>query len=162
MNDMNAEKQDFLRDKLVSLLRQIPSETKPLWGKMTLQQMVEHYTESVRIASGRAGVNDVVTPVEQIPRYQDFLMSDKPFRENTVNPTLPEVPAPVRNKSTEDALKELSEELLHFFSVFEANDHLVTINPVFGELNFQMNVQLLHKHALHHLRQFGITPEKAA
>lgn len=159
---MNAEKQVFLRNKLVSLLRQIPTETKPLWGQMTLQQMIEHYTDSVRIASGRAAVTEVVTPADQLPRFHDFLMSEKPFRENTVNPTLPEVPVPVRNKSTDDALNELQEELQHFFSVFEANEHLVTIHPVFGELNFQMNVQLLHKHALHHLRQFGVTPEISA
>ena len=32
---------------------------------------------------------------------------------------------------------------------------LESLNPIFGELDFNGNVQLLYKHALHHLRQFG-------
>lgn len=153
---MGAEKTEFLRHKLVALLRQIPTEKAPLWGKMTLQQMVEHFTESVRVASGRSAENRMITPEDKLPRFQEFLMSDKPFKENTLNPLLPEVPAPVRNKTVDEALTELQAEINHFFSVFDVNEHLMTLNPIFGELNFQMNVQLLYKHALHHLRQFGI------
>ncbi len=156
---MSAEKEAFLKNRLVPLLRQIPTETRPAWGKMTFQQMIEHYTDSVRIASGKITVPEVVTPEDQLPKYQQFLMSDKPFRENTLNPLMPATPAPVRNKSVEDALVELQSEIDRFFSAFEANEHLITLNPFFGELNYQMNVQLLHKHAIHHLRQFGVEVE---
>ena len=83
-------------------------------------------------------------------------MSDKPFRENTVNPLMPEIPAPVRSKSIKEALDELQSERYYFFDVFGANEHLTTTNPFFGELNYEMNVQVLHKHAAHHLRQFGV------
>ena len=151
----SAEKEYFLRHRLVPLLRQIPTETKPLWGKMTLQQMIQHYADYTRIASAKT-VIELVTPEEQIPKYQEFLMSETPFRENTSNPLMPEIPAPVRNKSNEDAIQELQTELNYFFAVFEANEHLITSNPFFGDLNYQMNVQLLHKHAVHHLRQFGV------
>jgi hypothetical protein len=159
---MSAEKDDFLKNRLVPLLRQIPTETQPQWGKMTLQQMIEHFSDSVRIASGKTGNLDIVTPEDKLPGFQEFLMSDKPFKENTMNPLMPEVPAPVRNKSMEDAMSELQTEIDHFFSVFEANEHLVTSNPFFGELNYQMNVQLLYKHALHHLKQFGVAPQALA
>ncbi len=89
-------------------------------------------------------------------KAQAFLMSDKPFKENTPNPLLPEVPPPVRNISMEEALKELETEIDFFFSVFKENNQQQTLNPFFGSLNFEQNVQLLHKHALHHLRQFGV------
>src|SRR5579875_341363 len=125
---------------------------------MTVQQMVEHFTDSVRIASGQTVHQLIITPEENLQKMQDFLMSEKPFRENTRNPLMPEVPAPVRNSSIEKALNELQSELDQFFAVFEANQHLTTRNPLFGDLNFEMNVQLLHKHALHHLRQFGSLP----
>ena len=152
---MNAEKADFLRNKLVPLLAQIPSETKPLWGKMTLQQMIEHFADSVRIASGKTVHADILTPPENLDKMRSFLESEKPFRENTANALLPETPAPVKNHSVEEALKELKEELDYFFSVFEKNNLQVTRNPFFGDLSFEQNVQLLHKHALHHLKQFG-------
>ncbi|TCZ72728.1 hypothetical protein [Flaviaesturariibacter aridisoli] len=147
----------FLKDQFVPLLQQIPSDTLPHWGKMTLQQMAEHFSDYVRIASGKTIVRELVTPADQLPRAQAFLQSDKPFKENTPNPLMPEVPAPVRHRTIGAAFAELQEELDDFVHRFEANPHLLTLNPFFGELNYQMNVQLLYKHAVHHLRQFGVT-----
>ncbi len=83
-------------------------------------------------------------------------MSEKPFRENTKNPYVPETPAPVKHTTIEAALNELQEELRYFFNVFEENKLQQTRNPFFGDLNFEQNIQLLYKHALHHLRQFGV------
>jgi hypothetical protein len=153
----NAEKAAFLKLRFVSLLKQIPSETHPQWGKMTLQQMIEHFSESVRIASGKTVHTDFIFPPEQLQKYRVFMLSEQPFKENTMNPLLPEVPAPVINVSAEEAINELQKEFNYFFSVFEKNKLQVTRSPFYGDLNYEENVHLLHKHALHHLRQFGIT-----
>jgi hypothetical protein len=152
---MHAAKAEFLRSRFVPLLQQIPSDTKAAWGKMTLQQMIEHFADSVRIASARAPHTDILTPAENLDRVRAFLESEKPFRENTPNALMPEIPAPVRNPSKEEALKELKNEIDFFFSVFEKNNLQVTRNPFFGDLNYDQNVQLLYKHAMHHLKQFG-------
>ena len=154
---MNAEKEQFLKHRFVALLKQIPSDTPPYWGKMTLQQMIEHFADSVRIASGKTVHTDIVTPEEHLQKYRDFMLSDKPFRENTPNPLMPEVPAPVQSRSAEEALKELQADIDYFFAVFEKNNLQVTRNPFFGDLNYDENVHLLYKHALHHLKQFGVT-----
>ncbi|MGN6165406.1 MAG: DinB family protein [Flavisolibacter sp.] len=156
---MNAEKEQFLRYRLVALLKQIPSDTPPQWGKMSLQQMIEHFADSVRIASGRTVHADIVTPEEHLDKMRAFMMSDKPFKENTINSLMPEVPAPVRNRSAEEAIAELQIEINDFFSTFEKERFQTTRNPFFGDLNYQENVQLLYKHALHHLKQFGVTIE---
>jgi len=153
----NAEKAEFLKHRFIPLLKQIPSDTIPQWGKMTLQQMIEHFSESVRIASGKTIHTDFVFPPEQLQKVREFMLSEKPFKENTVNPLMPEVPAPVINISTDEAINELQKEINFFFSIFEKNDLQVTRSPFFGDLNYEQNVHLLHKHALHHLRQFGIT-----
>src|SRR5687768_6709883 len=99
---MEISKADFLKNQFVALVKQIASDTLPAWGKMTLQQMIEHFTDSVRIASGKSVHLELVTPASQIQKMQEFLMSDKHFRENTLNPMLSEVPAPVRNKNAEE------------------------------------------------------------
>ena len=151
-----AEKTEFLKYRFIPLLKQIPSDTKPQWGKMTLQQMVEHFSESVRIASGKTVHIDFVFPAEQLQKNREFVLSEKPFRENTPNPLMPEAPAPVINVSTQEAINELDKEINFFFTVFEKNNLQVTRSPFFGDLNFEQNVHLLHKHALHHLRQFGV------
>lgn len=155
---MNEAKADFLRARLVPLLRELPTETPPAWGKMTVQQMIEHLAGAIRIASGVVVHTDVVTPAEHIEKWRAFLESEKPFRENTLNPMLPETPVPVSNPSKEDAIKELAEEIDVFFGAFEQARLQTTRNPIFGDLSYEQNVQLLYKHALHHLRQFGVVP----
>jgi hypothetical protein len=152
----NAEKAEFLKRRFIPLLKQLPSETSPQWGKMTLQQMIEHFSDSVRIASGKTVHTDVIFPPEQLQKVRDFVLSEKPFRENTVNPLMPEVPAPVVNPSAEEAINELQKEITFFFSVFEKNNLQVTRSPFYGDLNYEENVHLLYKHALHHLKQFGV------
>jgi len=153
---MIAAKAEFLRSRFIPLLQQIPTDTKAAWGKMTLQQMVEHFADSVRIASGKTAHTDILTPFEHLDKMRNFLESDKPFKENTKNALMPEVPAPVRNPSKDDAIKELKKELEYFFTVFEKNKLQVTRNPFFGDLNYEQNTQLLYKHALHHLKQYGV------
>jgi hypothetical protein len=156
------EKARFLQTQFVPILKSLPTETTAAWGKMTLQQMIEHFSDSVRIASGKMVHADVLTPPEHLEKMRSFLESDKPFRENTKNALMPEVPAPVRNPSKLVATNELRDELDFFFAVFEKNNLQVTRNPFFGDLNFEQNVQLLYKHAVHHLKQFGISVPAAA
>lgn len=154
---MHAEKVEFLKYRFLAVLRKIPSDRPPAWGRMTLQQMIEHFSDTIRIASGKTPVKEIITQPQQLEKMRAFAISDKPFRENTVNPLLPQTPAPVRNISINEALKELDREITYFFSVFEKNRWQVTRNPFFGDLNFEENVHLLHKHALHHLRQFDVS-----
>lgn len=156
---MNLEKENFLRTKLVKHLQQLDPSTPPHWGKMTVQQMVEHFSsDAMRIANGRLKFDAIITPPDKLQRMRDFMMSDKPFKENTKNPLLNEEPSPLRYKTVQAAIGALHEELIWFFEVFEKTPGLTTRNPLFGDLNFEQNVQLLHKHAIHHLRQFGVMP----
>jgi hypothetical protein len=153
---MIPDKEAFIKKDFIALLKNIPSDTRPNWGKMTLQQMIEHFADSMRVASGRAVVRKVLTPEANLQKMQDFIMSDKPFRENTPNALLSETPAPVRNKTIEGAVKELEAEINYFFTVFETNKLQTSRNPFFGDLTYEQNIHLLYKHARHHLRQFGV------
>lgn len=156
---MSIGKENFLRTKLVSYLQQLDPATPPKWGKMNVQQMIEHFTgDGVRNASGRLKFDKIITPPERLAGFRDFMMSDKPFKPDTVNPLLSEEPAPLHFKTVQGAIGALQQELIYFFEVFEKNPELVTLNPIFGDLNFEQNVHLLYKHALHHLRQFGVEP----
>jgi len=147
-------KRKFLKDEYTGLLGRMNPETKPAWGKMNFQQMVEHMSDSFRIANGK-DLQDCITPEEHLPKMRAFLMSDKPFRENTPNVLLPDIPPPVRFDRIEDAIGELQQEIDDFFDVFDQDKHKIITNPFFGDLDYEMWVQLLYKHAWHHLRQFG-------
>ena len=156
---MSIEKEDFLRTKLVGYLQRLDPSTPPQWGKMNVQQMIEHFTiDGLKTANGSQKYQDIITPAENLARLREFLMSEKPFRENTKNKLMNEEPAPLKHKTVQATIGELQEELIAFFDVYEKNPELVIRNPFFGDLNFEENVQLLYKHALHHLRQFGVAP----
>ena len=134
---MNFEKENFLRTKFIYLLQQLNSDTKPLWGKMNVQQMIEHFTDVMMVASGKIKL-PIVTPADKLPRLQEFMMSEKPFKENTKSPVLGEEPAPLRKRTKEAAIGKLQEELINFFEAFEKTPGLKTANPVFGELDFDI------------------------
>lgn len=146
----------FLKEKLIPLLRALPSDAKPVWGKMTVQQMIEHLIDTFRLASGRMANTTLVTPPEKLEAFRQFLMSDRPFPKGMENPLLPKDPVPVRNTTIAEALNELQTEIDFFFTVFEENNQQTTLHPYFGQLDFNMNVQAQYKHMLHHLTQFGV------
>ena len=159
---MSFEKENFLRTKLVRYLQMLDPATPPRWGKMSVQQMIEHFSgDAIRNANGRLKFDNIITSSEHLQRLQEFIMSNKPFKENTQNPLLGEEPKPLRFKTVQAAIGALQQELIYFFEAFEKNPALVIRNPIFGDLNFEQNVQLLYKHALHHLREFGVEPPEA-
>ena len=148
------QKANFLKNEYTQLLSQLPDDAPRLWGKMTVQQMIEHMSDYVRIANGKTPV-EIVTEAEKLPRLQGFLTSEKPFPENTPNILMPDEPTPANHATKDIAIAELQSELDHFFAVHEQDSAKIHKNPFFGELNYEMQVQLLHKHGTHHLRQFG-------
>ncbi len=152
---MNSSKESFLKKDFVPMLKKLNANDKGKWGIMTAQQMVEHFADAVKNASGKL-VLPVVNEGERLQKSRDFLMSDLPFQENIKNPFIPGEGIPLRKPDMETAINKLQKELDYFFEVFEKQPELKTGNAFFGDLDYKMNIQLLHKHALHHLKQFGL------
>ena len=87
---------------------------------MNVQQMIEHYAgDAVRNASGRLKYDNIMTPPENLERMREFMMSDKPFKENTKNPLMGEEPAPLRYKTVQAAIGALQQELIYFFEALK-------------------------------------------
>lgn len=154
---MPGEKLQFIQDEMFLLLQNITEETKPVWGKMNAQQMLEHVADFFNVSTEKI-VFALVTPEEHLPKYKDFLHSDKEFRENTKAPetVLGEEPLPLRKASVEAAKDHLKKSVKEFISYFNTDSEKKTMHPVFGLLNFEEWVLLHYKHVRHHLRQFGL------
>ena len=113
---MSIEKEDFLRTKLIPCLQRLDPSTPPRWGKMSVQQMIEHFSgDAVRNANGRLKFDKIVTPPENLTRMREFMMSDKPFKENTINPLLGPEPEPPHYTTVQAAIGALQQELIYFF-----------------------------------------------
>jgi hypothetical protein len=150
------EKLNFLINTFPDLLRKTPDDAPSVFGKMNLVQMIEHMSDSVRIANGKDEHQAIVTPEERIRPMQDFIRSEKDFKPNTKNILLGEEPVPARSANKEEAIRELEMELSDFVKHFHEQEGKTQRNPFFGDLDFNLWVQLLYKHAIHHLRQFNV------
>lgn len=157
MNSYIQEQEQFLRSKFVPLLFVLDVAQPALWGKMNAWQMVEHLVDFFRVSTQKLHF-PLVSPQEHLPKLKAFLLSDKPFRENTKAPVsvLGEDPLPLRFASFEQAVQELTGELGYFFQRYADEPAQTALHPVFGELNYEEWVQLHYKHVTHHLRQFGL------
>lgn len=152
---MTDEKKSFLKSDFIPLIKKLNGDEAGKWGKMNAQQMVEHTTGFFKVSTGKIYF-DLVTPIEHLPKYKEFLLSEKEFRENTKAPVLPEDPMPLQNSTMQESVDELEESVNYFFEFFKEGPSNITLHPVFGSLNFDEWVQLHHKHVKHHLKQFGL------
>ncbi len=152
---MSKTKELFFKEQYIPLLRKLKGDEKGNWGVLTPQGMIEHMSESIAIASMRI-VHAMHTPPEMVEKMKSFALSDKEFKPNTKNALMSDDAAPLRNKNIEEALKELEVEIAEFLSFFEQKPGHTVTNPFFGDLNYEEWLHLLHKHAIHHLKQFNL------
>lgn len=151
----HSEKLYFISNTVPQLLLKLQADTKGIWGVLNAQQMVEHLSDSVRIANGKR-IETLLTPIENLERVRSFMLSDKAFKENTKNIQMPDNPAPVLKASMQEAVEELRIELHDFTNTFSGQVSKTITNPFFGDLNFEEWTHLLHKHFEHHCRQFSL------
>ncbi len=154
---MLQEKEQFINETFPALLQQANSDITPKWGKMDFQQMLEHVADFFQVSTQKQHY-PLVSPPEHMPKLKEFLMSDKPFRENTKAPTsiIGEEPLPYRYASVDEAMQEVIAEVNYFFQLYADEPEMTAVHPVFGELNYEEWVRLHYKHVTHHLRQFGL------
>lgn len=152
---MTEEKKSFLKNELIVLVGKLKGDEKGKWGKMNAQQMVEHVAGFFKVSTDKIHF-PLTTPAEHLPKYKEFLLSDKEFRENTKAPVLPEEPLPLQYATMPEAINDLTKSVDDFFAFFKNDPFKTTLHPAFGELNFNEWVQLHHKHVTHHLKQFGL------
>jgi hypothetical protein len=154
---MDKKKSGFIQNETISRLNTLSTKDMGKWGKMNAQQMVEHVSDFFKVSSGKI-VLPLSTPVEVLPKYKEFLMGDREFRENTRAPVtvVPEEPFPARHPSFSGSVNELRSEIDAFITYFKDHPDAKTVHPVFGELDYGEWVLLHYKHVTHHLRQFGV------
>lgn len=138
----------------IDQLHAIPELTTPVFGKMNVHQMIEHMSYAFRQATGLIPLTPHHDASTTEKMYQ-FMMSDKPFKDNTPNPYLPDMPPPPVTASVRVAIQQLQHDIDKFIDVFVQQPELRVQNPFFGNLNFNEWQHLLFKHAQHHLRQFN-------
>ncbi|MBC7863976.1 MAG: hypothetical protein IAF38_13450 [Bacteroidia bacterium] len=148
-------KEPFLKNEYVPLLKKLTGEEKGNWGVLSPQGMIEHMTDSIGIGWGRIK-EPLQTPVHVLEKVKAFAMSDKEFKPGTPNSLMTAEPAPLRHANIELAVEEIQNEINSFINFYHQNPTAIIQNPFFGDFNYTEWLHLLHKHAIHHLKQFGV------
>jgi hypothetical protein len=152
---MVAQKLDFLTTGSFIAIKKLTPDAPPKWGAMNAQQMIEHLTHFYNVSIEGAPAK-LYTPEEHLPKYMEFLMSEKEFRENTKAPLelLGDEPLPLKSGSLSEAIQKLKDTVAGFVKFFEEDRK--TLHPVFGRLNYEEWIRLHYKHVVHHLKQFDL------
>ena len=145
-------------ETILTHLNNIESTTQPLWGSMSAQRMVEHLSDSLKMAVGQ-NVFPLSIPEDRIPKMKEFLLSDKPMAKNIEVP-FAKKDAVLRCTDLELAIDELAENWVEFEEYFSENDQETTLHPYYGPLNYEKWNCLHAKHFTHHLQQFGLVEEQ--
>lgn len=138
---------------ILTILDKLKADQQALWGKMSAQEMVEHLTDTLRIAQKKITV-EMAIPEEKLPSMLRFLESDKEMMKNISVAFAPEKRI-LRNEELELAIDEFTEEWIDFETFFN-EDNVTSLHPYYGNLNFSQWKKLNSKHLTHHFKQFGL------
>jgi hypothetical protein len=140
--------------EIIPLLDQLDPETKPLWGNMSAQRMIEHLSDSIRVASGKDHF-PLEVPEDKLERMLAFLDSDKPMAKNIAVSFAGEN-VPLRNEEIELAIDEFLLEWIDFETHFAEDPNRTEVHPYYGPLNYDQWMRIHAKHLTHHFEQFGL------
>ena len=141
-------------ENILQTLDKLSENTKPEWGQMTPQRMVEHLTDTIKIANGN-NPQKLEIQEDKIERMQSFLETDKPMARNVVVPFAGKN-SKLRNDELSTAIDEFVDEWLLFEEVFESQSEHTAIHPFYGALDYRQWLLLNDKHLNHHFEQFGL------
>ena len=140
-------------------LKSLTNETKPLWGTMTPQHMVEHLVRAVQSSNGSFAFTEFMTPPEKVPILKRFMFRTRPFPKNFVNTVIGEGLKPLVYSDLDSGKEELLKEIDDFHKYFKSNPEAKPINATFGPLTYEEWIAFHNKHFTHHLTQFGLIEE---
>ncbi len=138
-------------------LSKLTEDSKPLWGTMSAQHMVEHLEYSVRISSGDIEVNEIATPEKILDKVHATLYNYKKMpKEHPAPKQLEKELETLSYNSLMEAKQNLLDAFDNYIEFFKKQPEAKLTNIVFGELNkYEWN--LFHrKHFNHHFEQFGL------
>ena len=148
---------EMTSEKINECLAGLTEDSKPNWGNISAQNMIEHLEYTYRIASGEIQDFEISTPekilekvhatlynYEKMPRGYDFPLAEVSEIDTHKHPDL------------ETAKAKMLEARSEYLEVFKDDGEKRTNNVVFGPLNRFEWYLLERKHLNHHFEQFNL------
>lgn len=139
-------------DKSIERINRLQADSKPLWGKMNAAQMLDHCSETMKVARGQKELKRMFISYILGSMMKSSFYNEKPVPKNS--PTHKDFI--IANPSDfEKAKQELIDHLIAFQ---EGGMDNCTSAPhtFFGNITKEQWGLGMYKHLDHHLQQFGV------
>ena len=147
---MNSIYNKVDNDKIITRIKSLTPDSKAIWGKMSVDQMLKHSNDVMLVAFGEKKLK-----INFLMRFLGKMMKNKvinsEFKKNS--PTAPEFIF----KEKYDFYVVQSESSINFSRFAVGHDAIKEMDhPFWGKMTFEDWDKLMWNHIDHHLRQFGV------
>lgn len=149
INWVNFLNIDDISDRLNTLTK----TTKPVFGKMNGQQVIEHLSLLMQISNGKIDADYYVSD-EKTARRKPFLDTDGELHIGFRAAILSDEPTPEKFNSISEAIDDLIIQINDFKNHF--TETTTENHPFFGELDYEYWKKFHVKHFTHHFKQFNL------
>jgi hypothetical protein len=140
-------------NEVIERINKLTPESKPLWGKMNVAQMLAHCQIPLQIAQGevKLKVNPIIKFLfAKMARKQ--ILGEGSFKKNS--PTMNEAKI-IDKREFEEEKQKLINKIRSFYEKGKAGITREP-HPFFGPLTIEEWDHMQSKHIDHHLSQFGV------
>jgi hypothetical protein len=135
---------------MIARVNNLTSESKALWGKMSVDQMLKHTAAPIAYAQGSGNIKGNFF-LKLLGSMMKNKILNNEFKKNS--PTAPEF---IFKESYD--FEASKKDLIEKFSQFTKGEHVIKVfnHPFFGKMSTEDWNKLMWSHLDHHLRQFGV------
>ena len=142
--------------QLQDSLTMLKKDTKPLFGKMTAQHMVEHLTITLKLSIGKIKYPTFTPSERALIAKKNLLFTELEMGMGITPPNDTGELYPLKHPDLEKAKEVLLQAWDEYMGYYEKNDGASEVHPRFGYLNKDEWNRFHYKHSMHHFKQFGI------
>lgn len=156
---MVAKKSPFVahtEEVLSAALAKLSEDSKPSFGTLTAQGMVEHLEDAYDYAMTDDPERPITTPDKVLEKYTESLYNHRPFGPGAVAPYGSVDARERRHPDLATAKNALIEKYREYVAFMKAHPEFTSIHGVFGRLGRYEWELVARKHFSHHFEQFGL------
>ena len=139
-----------VKQDIIDRINKLTPESKALWGKMNVGQMLAHCQMPIGVAEGTHQLKRNLFARIVGPMVKSMLYNEKPFKRS-----LPTDPSFIMHPQEKDFETE-KQKLLAVVSNFSEANMINETHPFFGKLSKEQWSKGMWKHLDHHMQQFGV------
>lgn len=146
---------DFLKNDLPEKLQGLTEDTKPSFGIMSPQHMVEHLGMLFLLSIRPNDFGKELTDAEKAKFKNYLLEKDAPFPRGVKVEGINGL-APLKFENLEEAKAKLLQGVARFLAAYATNPLMQINHPKLGMLNYQEWIHFHEKHCKYHMDQFAL------